>query len=222
MSLENKYFAELARRLRAAGITAGHPEKNRLTVLLNNQPVLSVSAGSDVFLLPAGSNQPEAGELYHKVAQTADEVYAYVEAVQTAPLLHPSGLSEKFHLLADFGGAVLAGRELENGWGYQFVTWIWDHDRTGVSHGHYYEEDFQGAKQDFAVRSGLISKAQLFSPEELTQLYRATDYLLDEGPEPEDGQLKALQTSRTKIEYTVPDLAERLEQSQGQEPQMNL
>ncbi len=222
MSLENKYFAELARRLRAAGITAGHPEKNRLTVLLNNQPVLSVSAGSDVFLLPAGSNQPEAGELYHKVAQTADEVYAYVEAVQTAPLLHASGLSEKFHLLADFGGAVLAGRELENGWGYQFVTWIWDHDRTRVSHGHYYEEDFQGAKQDFAVRSGLISKAQLFSPEELTQLYRATDYLLDEGPEPEDGQLKALQTSRTKIEYTVPDLAERLEQSQGQEPQMNL
>ena len=222
MSLENKYFAELARRLRAAGITAGHPEKNRLTVLLNNQPVLSVSAGSDVFLLPAGSNQPEAGELYHKVAQTADEVYAYVEAVQTAPLLHASGLSEKFHLLADFGGAVLAGRELENGWGYQFVTWIWDHDRTGVSHGHYYEEDFQGAKQDFTVRSGLISKAQLFSPEELTQLYRATDYLLDEGPEPEDGQLKALQTSRTKIEYTVPDLAERLEQSQGQEPQMNL
>lgn len=222
MSLENKYFAELARRLRAAGITADHPEKNRLTVLLNNQPVLSVSAGSDVFLLPAGSNQPEAGELYHKVAQTADEVYAYVEAVQTAPLLHASGLSEKFHLLADFGGAVLAGRELENGWGYQFVTWIWDHDRAWVSHGHYYEEDFQGAKQDFAVRSGLISKAQLFSPEELTQLYRATDYLLDEGPEPEDGQLKALQTSRTKIEYTVPDLAERLEQSQGQEPQMNL
>ena len=222
MSLEDKYFTELAHRLQAAGITTGHPERNQLTVLLNDQPVLFVSSESDVFLLPAGSNPPEASELYHKVAQTAEEVYAYVEAIQTAPLLHASGLSEKFHLLADFGGAVLAGRELGNGWGYQFVTWIWDHDRTGVSHGHYYEEDFQGAKQDFAVRSGLISKAQLFLPEELTQLYRATDYLLDEGPEPEDGQLKALQTSRTKIEYTVPDLVERLEQSQGQEPQMNL
>ena len=220
--MENKYFTELAHRLQAAGITTGHPERNQLTVLLNAQPVLFVSSESDVFLLPAGSNPPEASELYHKVAQTAEEVYAYVEAIQTAPLLHASGLSEKFHLLADFGGAVLAGRELGNGWGYQFVTWIWDHDRTGVSHGHYYEEDFQGAKQDFAVRSGLISKAQLFLPEELTQLYRATDYLLDEGPEPEDGQLKALQTSRTKIEYTVPDLVERLEQSQGQEPQMNL
>ena len=220
--MENKYFTELAHRLQAAGITTGHPERNQLTVLLNDQPVLFVSSESDVFLLPAGSNPPEASELYHKVAQTAEEVYAYVEAIQTAPLLHASGLSEKFHLLADFGGAVLAGRELGNGWGYQFVTWIWDHDRTGVSHGHYYEEDFQGAKQDFAVRSGLISKAQLFLPEELTQLYRATDYLLDEGPEPEDGQLKALQTSRTKIEYTVPDLADRLEQGQAQEPQMNL
>ena len=220
--MENKYFTELAHRLQAAGITTGHPERNQLTVLLNDQPVLFVSSESDVFLLPAGSNPPEASELYHKVAQTAEEVYAYVEAIQTAPLLHASGLSEKFHLLADFGGAVLAGRELGNGWGYQFVTWIWDHDRTGVSHGHYYEEDFQGAKQDFAVRSGLISKAQLFLPEELTQLYRATDYLLDEGPEPEDGQLKALQTSRTKIEYTVPDLADRLEQGQAQEPQIDM
>lgn len=136
--MENKYFTELAHRLQAAGITTGHPERNQLTVLLNDQPVLFVSSESDVFLLPAGSNPPEASELYHKVAQTAEEVYAYVEAIQTAPLLHASGLSEKFHLLADFGGAVLAGRELGNGWGYQFVTWIWDHDRTGVSHGHYY------------------------------------------------------------------------------------
>lgn len=155
-------------------------------------------------------------------AQTADEVYTYVEEVQTAPTLHISGLSEKFHLLADFGGAVLAGRELENGRGYQFVTWIWDYNRTGVSYGHYYDEDFCGAKQDFAVRSGLISKTQLFSPEELTELYRATDYLLDEGPELEDGHLKAMQTARTKIEYTVPDLADRLEQGQAQEPQIDM
>ena len=77
MSLENKYFTELAHRLQAAGITTGHPERNQLTVLLNDQPVLFVSSESDVFLLPAGSNPPEASELYHKVAQTADEVYAY-------------------------------------------------------------------------------------------------------------------------------------------------
>lgn len=217
-----KFFEELSRRLREGGVESSNVEDRRLEIFLHGQPVLFVSPGNDVFLFPAGSNNPEASELYHRVAQTADEVYTYVEAVQTAPTLHISGLSEKFHLLADFGGAVLAGRELENGRGYQFVTWIWDYNRTGVSYGHYYDEDFCGAKQDFAVRSGLISKTQLFSPEELTELYRATDYLLDEGPELEDGHLKAMQTARTKIKYTVPDLADRLEQGQAQEPQIDM
>ena len=121
---------------------------------------------------------------------------------------------EDFRLLADFGGAVLAGQERENGQGYQFVTWIWDYDRTGVSHGHYYEDNFQSAKQDFAVRSGLIPRAQLFTPEELTELYRAAEHWFYEGPELDYKQQKAIQEARTKIEYTVPDLQSRLEQAQ--------
>lgn len=129
-----KFFEELSRRLREGGVESSNVEDRRLEIFLHGQPVLFVSPGNDVFLFPAGSNNPEASELYHRVAQTADEVYTYVEEVQTAPTLHISGLSEKFHLLADFGGAVLAGRELENGRGYQFVTWIWDYNRTGVSY----------------------------------------------------------------------------------------
>ena len=160
--------------------------------------------------------------MYHQVAMAADEVYSYVETMQNAPLLHAPGLHEDFRLLADFGGAVLAGQERENGQGYQFVTWIWDYDRTGVSHGHYYEDNFQSAKQDFAVRSGLLSKVQLFSPDELTELYRATDHFLEEGPELDYKQQKTIQEARTKIEYAVPDLQSRLEQVQSQEPQMNL
>ena len=113
-----KFFEELSRRLREGGVESSNVEDRRLEIFLHGQPVLFVSPGNDVFLFPAGSNNPEASELYHRVAQTADEVYTYVEAVQTAPTLHISGLSEKFHLLADFGGAVLAGRELENGRGY--------------------------------------------------------------------------------------------------------
>lgn len=218
--MTNEFFEELSRMLRKKGIVSEIQKDRRLEVFLYSQPALFVTPKNEAFLLPEMSGNNKASELYHEVAQTADEVWSYVEAVQTSPLLHASGLSEKFHLLADFGGAVLAGRELENGWGYQFVTWIWDYGRTGVSHGHYYGEDFCGAKQDFAVRSGLISKAQLFSLEEQTELYRAADYLLDEGPELEDDQLKALQTARTKIEYTVPNLTERLEQ--GQEPQMDM
>ena len=220
--MREKYFSELSRRLREKGIETSLADTQKLDILLRGRPVLFVSSNSDIFLLPAGSQNEEASELYHQVAVVADEVYEYVEAMQGTPILHASGLNEEFHLLADFGGAVLAGRERENGQGYQFVTWTWDYGRRGVSHGHYYEGDFQSAKQDFAVRSGLISKAQLFSPEQLTELYRATDFMLEEGPAPEEKHLRAIQEARTKIEYVVPDLQDRLEQGQEQEPQMNL
>lgn len=220
--MKNKYLTELSRRLSVDGIQSSIKEDRRLDVFLHDRPVLYVSPANDVFLLPDGSQNEEASELYHQVAVVADEVYGYVEALQNTPRLHASDLHEDFHLLADFGGAVLAGRERENGLGYQFVTWVWAYERQGVCHGHYFEDDFQSAKQDFAVRSGLISKAQLFSPEQLTDLYRATDFLLDEGPELEEKQLKAIQEARTKIEYVVPDLQDRLEQGQEQEPQMNL
>ena len=218
----NKFFAELSRRLNIDGIESSAIDEKRLEVFLHGQPVLFVSPANDVFLLPAGSKNEEASELYHQVAMDADEVYSYVETMQNAPLLHASGLHEDFRLLADFGGAVLAGQERENGQGYQFVTWIWDYDRTGVSHGHYYEDEFQSAKQDFAVRSGLISRAQLFTPEELTELYRAAEHWFYEGPELDYKQQKTIQEARTKIEYAVPDLQSRLEQVQSQEPQMNL
>ena len=109
--MKEQYFNELARRLREEGIETAQSEENRLDVLLNGCPSFFVSPSSDVFLLPAGDRQLEVSELYYRVGQLADEVYGYVEAVEQAPLLHASGLQEEFHLLADVGGAVVAGRE---------------------------------------------------------------------------------------------------------------
>ena len=219
--MTNTFFTELARCLRKQGIDSEIQKDSRLEVFLHGQPVLFISPKNEVFLLPEMSGNDEAGDLYHEVAQISDEVFSYVEAVQSVAHLKANGLSEDFRLLADFGGAVLAGREREQGSGYQFVTWIWDYYRTGVCYGHYYEDDFTAAKQDFAVRSGLISNARLFLDEELSELYRATDYLLENGPELQQEHLKAIQTARTKIEYIVPNLQEKLESKQNQGQQMD-
>lgn len=80
------------------------------------------------------------------------------------------GLSEEYKLLADFNGAVLAGKSSE--YGVQFVTWEWSYDQTGLWQGHYYGNNDEGAKQDFAVRADLIQKSQLFSDEQLAEIYR--------------------------------------------------
>ena len=77
--MREKYFLELSRRLQERGIESSVIADNRLEVFLHSQPVLYVSPASDVFLLPAGSQNVEASELYHQVAVAADEVYSYVE-----------------------------------------------------------------------------------------------------------------------------------------------
>ena len=82
--------------------------------------------------------------------------------------------------------------------------------------------DFAGAKRDFAVRSGLIPKASLFSNEELTEIYRATDHLLAEDSNLNDKQIRAIQEARIKIEFSVPDLDPQLEHRQDYSPQMEM
>lgn len=129
--MAQQFFEELSRCLRKEQIESRNREDRRLEVFLHGQPVLSVSPGNEVFLLPAGSKNPEANELYHRVATAADRVFEYVEAMENTLLLRARGLDNKFHLLADFGGAVLAGRERGTGRGYEFVTWIWDYSGTG-------------------------------------------------------------------------------------------
>ena len=80
------------------------------------------------------------------------------------------GLEDGYKVLADFNGTVLAGVQSKHG--VHFVTWDWVYGHTGVCHGHYFMENYAGVKRDFAIRSGLIQKEQLFTPEQMTEIYR--------------------------------------------------
>ena len=219
-SQKERFLQEVEQKLLRKELDARLLEDGLIRVKWNGQPLCSVDRDGIVRFRPADITGPEVDRQLRTVIQTAGHVKEYMRIFERAPALKAIGLEDSYKVLADFGDAVLAGRSCKSG--AKFVTWEWDFDRQGVHAGHYFMENYEAAKQDFAVRSGLISKAQLFSPEELTERYRGTDYLLDEGPELEDVQLKALQTARTKIEYTVPDLTDRLEQGQEQEPQMDM
>ena len=63
-----KFFEELSRCLEKEEIESSNIEDRRLEIFLHGQPVLSVSPGNDVFIFPSGSKNPEANELYHRVA----------------------------------------------------------------------------------------------------------------------------------------------------------
>lgn len=130
--------------------------------------------------------------------------------METAPPLKASGLDDGFKLLAEYNGCVLAGRYSESNQGVQFVTWEWGYDKNGLYHGHYHGNNYDGAKEDFAQRSGLVDKHRLFNDEQLTSLYRIASETLENDLELSDKATESLKSICNQIEYALPDVQERI------------
>ena len=100
----------------------------------------------------------------------------YMKLLETAPPLKAESLADGYRVLAEFNGVVLAGKETLLG--AQFATWAWGYDRKGLNNGHYYREDYQGAKEDFALRAGLVTRERVFDQEQLEGLRQAVQGFL--------------------------------------------
>lgn len=217
--MDNKFFGELSRRLRREGISTGPVEKERLPVLLDGQEVMAVAPGGTVFLKVETVDDQQVMDAYDVVAGISAQVCEYTEAMASAPPLKAAELHEGFRLLADFNGVVLAGQELERGWGYQFVTWARSPDRTSVAHGHFYDggDTYEAAKLDFACRAGLVDEHRQFTDEQLTELYRCAHETLDSGYPITREREKTLTAVMEQIEGGVENLDELVEQSNQRE-----
>ena len=143
--------------------------------------------------------------------------------METAPQLAASGLEGDYRVLADFNDIVLAGHPTQ--YGHQFVTWERVQDRTALHQGDYYgpgagADSYTTAKRDFAVRSGLVPGDAIFSPEQLTEVYRSIHETLDSGYPITDERQKCLESAAEQIERSVPDLAAQVEQSNQKEVEL--
>ena len=127
-----QYFKELTAVLKREGFTPLPERNSRIPVEWMGRPLCRIAEDAEIRYRREDVDSAGAERACAEAMDLASTVLEYMEAMERAPLLRASGLHEDFHLLADFGGAVLAGRERENGQGYQFVTWVWDYDRQGV------------------------------------------------------------------------------------------
>ena len=109
---------------------------------------------------------------------------------------------------------------VQNVYGVQFVTWSRTFDRTGVTQGHYFGNCYQEAKQDFAVRAGLVQSRRLFSQEQLAEIYRSVQQTLYADLELTRAQEKTLQTVSDQITELLPEIEERQFQPQSVEQSM--
>jgi len=211
------YLSEVGIVLRREEFDVSIQEDSMLTVTMDAFPLCKISDSGSVRYRDADIGSPEREEALHQVIQDAETVLEYMRLIDATPLLKTKGLDEDYKLLADFNGVVLAGQHTR--YSVQFVTWDWDYGRTGVSQGHYISNHYEAAKKDFAVRSGLIQKRQLFSPEQLMELYRCASNELDNNFNLTYEQEKSIDNIQMQIRSLVPDLDERLANSQTISPQ---
>ena len=206
-----RYLEEVCISLHRAGFETKPPEDCQLPILWNDAPLCRITGKGSVYYRREDTDTPQAEDALFRVEYIAAKTLEYMTAMEAAPQLKASGLDGDYRILADFGGTVLAGSPSK--YGVQFVTWDWDYDRTGVVHGHYFMENYDAAKRDFVTRSGLVQKEQLFSPEQLTEIFRCCADSVDEDFfELTDTQEEMIRGIQQQIRVCGPDLDERVRQ----------
>ena len=173
-----RYLEETSIRLRQNGFTVEPIEDHHLPVCWGKGRLCRISGKGSVLYRQECVDSVRAQDALQSVIDTAKTTSEYMAILETAPRLKASGLTGDYRILADFGDAVLAGHPTERG--VQFVTWEWDFDRKGVHQGHYFQDDYEAAKRDFTVRSGLVQKDALFEPEQLAEIYRALRFVREQ------------------------------------------
>ena len=217
--MNDKFFSELARRLKREGIATGSVEKGCLPVLADGRAAVLVMSHGTVAFNADVERGPEANSVYDLTYKLSREVYEYTGAMASAPPLVAEGLHEGFRVLADFNGVVLAGQELEADWGYKFATWRRSPDRTAVGSGEYFDGGhfYGAAKLDFACRAGLVDGHRQFTDQQLVELYRCVCETLESGYPLTKERREVLEQAAEQVEGSVDDLDERVNLSNQRE-----
>ena len=202
-----RYLEEIAARLRRMSFEIMPVEDQHLPVKWNGNYLCRISGRGSVLYRQEDVDSIRAQDALHSVIDTAKMTSEYMAILEHAPQLKASGLVGDYRVLADFGDAVLAGHPTERG--VQFVTWSWDWDRKGVHQGNYFYEDYEAAKRDFTVRSGLVQRDALFETEQLAEFYHALKFVRERDETLSFGRDQALAELMEQVGGLLPEAALR-------------
>jgi len=204
----DRYFQEICRRVKPYNITTeGLKENGSMYFSYSGEPLCRVASDGVTYHFSEHLDTEEKKELCSLMAEISEETRAYVQAMENSLPLKAADLRDGYKLLCEHGNIVLAGKDM-GGHGYEFVTWQYTYDRKGVTLGHYYHNDYVGAKEDFATRSGLINEHKLFKNEELQIIYRTLDQGQKHIPFLTFDQEQKMIELKKKIEHVSPKAVE--------------
>ena len=175
-------------------------EKLLLTAYRSGNEVCKFETGGAMRYMEDNPLVTEREELHSLLLdmKQAHDLYADAAPLELAEI-------RDYRLISQFGDALLAAKMTKDH-EVRFTTWEYTYDHTGVTWGHYYETNYEGAKRAFALRAGLIDENQLFTKEELVALHDACVFRGRNDDEISYEDEKKLQAVMEKVEENIPDL----------------
>lgn len=217
---KSRFLRELTLNLQHKGFTVKEESADGLlSVELDDRRLCSVLDTGAVRYWKEDVEEGSRNAALDRVTDITRTTAEYMSRIAAAPQLG-IGPEGDYRLLGDFNDVVLAGHPTR--YGVQFITWDRVQEGTALDQGNYYgpgvgADSYAAAKRDFAVRSGLLPKSVLFTPEQLTEVYRSIHETLDGVYPITDERRKLLESAARQIEDTVPDLDERVDISNVEE-----
>ena len=208
VSIFNK---EVMRRLSSEGydVTA---DREWLTVMLNNKTIVKIN-DSDIIYTDGDFYDKDKSEAA-PLSGIVRGIYEYCSSYEKAPPLKAADLSGNYRCLSEFNGTVLAAKYNAD-FGFEFVTWDRTYDGKAVRHGNYYG-DYAAAKENFAIRSGLVDSDKLFDNSELERIQKCVKFAMENDGNLHFDEYDNLQKLCEKISESVP------EQQQDEAPKMSM
>lgn len=179
---------------------------------LNDRMDVYIADKKEFYVLEEGSVHCYESKGYDKYSynilqhlKTATKlVREYYKAMALAEEFKYPSLSQPYKLLAQYGDVVLLGVSLENDEEFNFLTW----DRTArrSEQVHHCDNDYAGAKEDFAIRSGLVNENKIFSYGDYEDIHCCISEILGSDYELSDGHIARLEEIRGKIEKVIDNV----------------
>lgn len=198
MEINNRMKEVLEAELSRLGLNIQRESFSVLSVLQKNDPIAFIHDNGEIHY-PANVE----AALIHQIPNIVGKVLEIERSYRNAAQLGISSLSS-YRSMLEYNHHVLAGRYDGEG-EFRFVTWEMNSERTGFAIGHYfYRNEYEKAKDDFLMRSGLLDKGRLFDSDQLSSLYTALLYRSINDPTLGYNEKQSIDLLLQKIESLTP------------------
>lgn len=201
------YQEEMQSKAQSLGCAAEYDAENkRLAIAYKDIALAEVT--EDGYLRCRSQNLADSDtrELFDRLIDHATLVREYVGLYESAPPMKPKTVSN-YRNFCEFGDVVFAGA-YNPAHGFLFCSWRQSESGERLAHGHY-SPDYIAAKEEFAVRAGLICEDRIFTQEEAGELFKSAAYTRDNCESLTYDEEQRLLFLTEKMQDAYPSLKER-------------